>query len=723
MDIKKKETRIIDLNILLKELLEISSSRKNKKEFKNLNSVIDLVKKTFIKEKEIREKIYTYIDFINILNIELDGEEKKELEYKFLRKSEDKKELMASAKDDEYMVIYYLKKTLILFVYEKFKKLMLKKLDLNIVLEQLKAEFDTDIKQALFVSLLIYSEFHNIEDVNYLKVVDDLYIELLEVRTTNRIEESKKELEKTNVKVENLVSDLEDEREAKREANNKLKELKKKFNSMGDDNKNLMRALTGLENKIKEPVKFDKSIKNEIQEMLIKERDFTLQKSFEITLGSINRKFVAEQVKSDKLNQRILVLEEEIIELKKYIDGIKDGEISVSLAEDEEVIILEDEIKKDAKANLRFFAKVIIEDNRYYLRFNGSECEFIEPNENKYYVQGEIVIINGNKKIVQVTQCYDDKEILNLKYGEVKKDFEGIYIVDAYGKKLFDANDNENLTIGSIVAYNSEFDIKVVFKRVKDNIDLYRECIEAKKHKPYIITGIISNNLLVRNALNNKEEVIDKEEIEALNNEILSIGELIILNKENKFIGIIDNPFYYTYSKNYEKKENIVIKYVGSEAYADKLNGERIKLGYYNKDNIDEGAVCVIDEFNNVLYEVENTLEARRVFKESKVNNSTGINENIEIIDEVAIVGRTNYKETYKLAFLKNGVSVKFVDGNDNYGRVQQVLKGVDKIIVCTGGISHGNMWSIKEHYRTQNIRYADADGANRLYEEYLKMS
>ncbi|MGL5066412.1 MAG: hypothetical protein ACRC6T_01105 [Sarcina sp.] len=717
----KKMEKIIDINILLSELLSITTSKGYKKEFRNINTVINSIKKVFINNKNLRGKIYKLSDFLRILEIDLSSENKEDLEYEFLRKSEISKELIASSENEEYMIIHSFKKMLVTFVYEKFRKIMFKDISFDEAFAEIGEIFEANISHTLFIVMSIYSELHRVEDVKYYEKINELYIIGLERKINLDTESFETENEKIGAKLKKMLEDLDSEREAKKEANNKLKELKKKYNSISDDNKSLMRALEGLKNKINQPVEFTDTIKKEIVNMISEERDASLQKSFDISLSSLNKKLLAQKVKSERLNDKVIQLEERIVDLKNEMKNSQNLEVSATLVEELEEV-QDEQVKELDKSKMRFFARVLIEDNRYYLKFNGGEYEFIEEDESRYYVQGELVVIDGNKKVVELTDCYDDKIFTGLKYAKLQRNFKDVYVQDAYGNKLFDVVDKDTLSTASIIAYNSDFEIKIVFKKIKNNIDLYKDCIEAKKHKPLIVMGMISSNLLVRNALTSEEEVIDIKNIDKLTPEIINASELLIVNKDYEFIGIIDNSNYYTYSKNYDKKETVVVKYVGEIAYADKLNGERVKLNYYNRDKIDDGAVCIIDEFNNILYETDNELSVRRAFRDSKVNNSTGVSENIEITDEIAIVGRTNYKDTYKLTFLKNGVNVKFVDGNENYSKVQQVLRGVDKIIVCVTGVSHGNMWSIKEHYKGQDIRYADADGANRLYEEYLSM-
>lgn len=718
--------KIIDLKILFEELLKIVNSKKYKKEFKGMTTTIESIKKAFIRNQKLSINMYKVKDFLEILKFDFNEENKEELEYKFLRKSEQTQELVTMKENDEYMVMYYLRKLSLTFVYEKLKKLMAKELNIEVVLLEIKKDIDEDVKQTLMLSMIFYAGLHKVEDKDYLNKIDELYREVLEEKIVNENNRHKKEREKEELKLKKIIADLEIERECKKDANNRLKDMKKKNNNLNDENKSLVRALTGIENKFKQPIEFTKSVKEEIKQMVIEERNTSLEKVFESTLNNLNKKFLAEQIKSEKLLEKIEILNNEIQNLNNEIERLKIEEVSATLLEEEVVEESETEkiIQRDVKEDLRFFAKVVIEDNRYYLRFNGGEYEFREEREDKYYVQGEIVLIDGNKKIIKQTDCYDDKHFTGLKYGILQRDFEGVYVVDAYGNKVFNVEDNDNdtLSTASIVAYSLDLKIKIIFKKIRDSIDLYRDCIEAKKHRALIVVDITAGALIVRNALTGKKEIIRIDDIDGLSEEIISVEQLLIVNKHNKFVGIIDNRNYYTYSKNYEKAETVVVKYIDEIPYGEKSNGERIKLNYCNKDLIEEGAVCKMDEFSNILYETENELVVKRTFKESRVNNSTGVNEKIEIIDNIAIIGKTSYKETYKLTFLKHGVEVKFIDGNDNYARIQQGLKDVQKIIVCVNGISHGNMWSIKEHYKNRIINYADGDGANKLYNEYLTM-
>lgn len=705
---------IIDLEIMVDEFSNMIKSKNNKKFFKGVKNNLDSVKSIIVNNKNIGKEIYSYKDFIEILNIcedDLKSESNLGVDLN----------LINNRKSELNYVMAVLKKNTISICYLDILKCISRGKSIKDAIENCLKIFDEDISATLSLTLFLYAHFNDVTNVNDLYYINKLYLKFLEKRDKFKSERNLKNQEKFEKRINLLENENEFDKNLKKENQNKLKDVQKKYNNLFENHTKLTKSFSIIENKISNEVKMSSKMKEEIAEIIAKEREDILQKTLENNIKNLTELLSNEKIKNIRLTEKIIELEEEVTELKLR------GENTIGVGYFEDEVAAENFVVEESKPEeQRYFANVNIRNGKHFINYNSIETILEVNDDDRYYVNGEIIVIDGNKNIISSTDCYNDRDINVLKYGFIRSsDDEKYYIEDAYGSKLFKVDGGRSLSNASVVAYNSNREVKVKFKRIKENIDLYRDSIKAKEHNAYVIINKFENNLILRDAITDKVIVIREDELKGVKAYKLEQSYMILLNKDNYIMGIISNNYYYALSKNYDKKELVIVEYIDGIVYGLKQNGERVKLciSTVMSEELESGSILVIDEFNNALYKEEHEkaeLREKRIF-ESRINNSTGINEKIETTDEVCIVGRESYKKNYQRTFLKNGIKLNFIDGHLSYSKVYQAIKGADKIIICITGISHGNMWRIKDEFASANIIYTDNDGANRLYEEYIE--
>lgn len=709
----EKNTGIIDLEIMVDEFSNLIKLKNGKKALKGSKSDFDAIKSIIVNNKKIGSEVYNYKDFIEILNITED-----DLKHESILISDLK--LINNKKTEVNYVMAALRKHTIASCYGDILKCISKGKSIKECIEYCLELFDTDISATLSLTLLLYAEFNDITSVNDLYYINRIYSKFLEKRDQFKNDRNLKLQEKLEKKINALEIENEGDRNFKKENQNKLRDIQKKYNHLSENHTKLTKSFSIIESKISNEVKMSNKMKEEIAEIIAKEKNEVLQKTLENNIKNLTESLTEEKLKNDRLENRIIELTQELTELKLK------GEHTIGVGCFEDEVAAENFEEETRAEEQRYFANINIKNGKHFINCNGIDSILEVNDDDKYYANGEIVIIDGNKNIISFTDCYNDRDMNALKYGFIRNaDNDKYYIEDAYGNKLFKVDGGKSLATANVVAYNSNREIKVKFRRIKENIDLYKDSIEAKAHNAYIIINKFENNLILRDAITDKVLVVRESELKGLKHYKLEQSYMILLNKDNYLKGVISNNYYYALSKNYDKKELVIIEYIDGIIYGLKQNGERVKLciSTVMSDELEEGSIVVIDEFNNALYKEEYEeidLREKRIF-EGRINNSTGISEKIETTDEICVVGRECYKKNYQRAFLKNGIKLNFVDGHLSYSKVYQVIKGASKIIICTTGVSHGNMWRIKEDFSDVNVIYTDNDGANRLYEEYLE--
>lgn len=450
-----------------------------------------------------------------------------------------------------------------------------------------------------------------------------------------------------------------------------------------------------------------------------------LKKNLDMHETNIEDNFI-EHVKANGLSLKVKeflnpFFDKEENLLEAYLKG--DFVIPEDVEKDSEMILEESAAKIDRKIGY-----VSIENDKHYVTFvNGVTEEIIDLSDKIFLAEGQFIVVDENSKFLKTTLSkYEDNgiSIKSLRLGTVESteplrvrvgfeyispthlnDFNGVYRVN------------------QVVGLNDCNQIVRAFRVARFNADTAMKSIKARKLDVYYVLDTFSHGLYkLRNIETDVEDIYNLEV-----GEFEIVKHTIVFVKDNVVVNALSQGKFYTASSYYGSKTvHGPIEIINGDVMITKQSGEvAIVKNIPENNNLDDGDVVAVDEFNNYLYysPTDKVYVEKSVLRKTprQIVNVSNDKKPLELKGEVAIVGNPLYKNGYIMSFYKYGYKVNMLHGYDaSINKIIQTAKNSEAIIVNTSYCSHDNFWQIKDEVKGGALRgvkyiFTQEDGANQL--------
>lgn len=415
------------------------------------------------------------------------------------------------------------------------------------------------------------------------------------------------------------------------------------------------------------------------------------------------------------------LMDEERNLMKEYLDN--NLQLSSKEENDSELIT----ISKSQFKSVKKLGYIEIEDDIHYVVFNnGSKFKLDNLSDRIYFVDGQFVVVDEDNNFIKTTlSIYEDNgiSIRSLKLGTIESTEP---LVVRVGDELIEARNTSNFNgyynLNQVVGLNEFNQIVRAFRLVKFNADTVLASVKARDIKMYYVLNVYEDCLSVRN-IETGEESLTKFDIGDFN--ILKTH--VVFVKNNKVINTLTKGYFYTCSSLYSGNVEFgPVSVIGDVIVLKKQSGKSVVVENVPENvNIEDGQVVYIDEFNNYMY----TSSTDKVFIEKTIARKTAkqivsgfdYKKPIEEKGKITLIGNPYYKNSYIMAFYKNGYKVSVLHGYDsNLNKIVQESKDSLAIIVNTSYCSHDNFWQIKDEVKKGQLEgkkclFTQEDGANML--------
>lgn len=562
--------------------------------------------------------------------------------------------------------------------------------------------FDSVAEKA---SSLNFSDF--IKDSEASKMIGDRIDEALSNLKNNF---NKKETD-YKIKIKDLNNKI-----SKLEKESKIKNELKEISSNVLDLKNIMSNKELSDNEIK-------SITSAVNEVKYK----TLENSFASQLSKLTDTVAELKIENKRLrdlNKDLEIANKELEKANKVSDS--DSESAVSVIEESPKEQGEDKgMSKHSN-----FAIIEKRDDGYYAYNVAERIDVkidIDMDDANYLINGQIVKLGLNNKIIYHIPQYTDKKIYGLELYQIRtndnsKFYELLDSDNNFVCKI--AKEKVNLNNCRIVGLQ-DGRIKFVFKSLRTKLTDLRECIEYKGHNVVVVLSKVADMFLIRDPFTGQESVMQDKGFDYMGEHIDISEQMMLFRKGTDVLYYTKELSLYTESNLYKNKKFVSITKQDELIYGKTISGEIFKLNEHTDLNVEDGDLVAIDEFKNILYYVDshNNKDVIKTLKRKPLpaNKVTDKKEaRIVTTDKILIIGDLSYQSNYKLAFYKEGVEADTVNGFDNLQKMETLIRKnkYSKIFLITTHCSHKAMWTLKKNH--DNVIYTEEDGANRLVSLYL---
>ncbi|RUL50472.1 hypothetical protein [Lysinibacillus antri] len=554
-------------------------------------------------------------------------------------------------------------------------------------------------------------QFYRIVSSNYL-----LYV-------SSKRERDEKSAASNKAKLEETVEKLEKQKELNKELKKQQAELKKQQKEIKAPPKQIMEQLSNPEleqltenlkslhlrykrleqEKSRDESRLDQEIKK------LKQDNSTLQKKLQPLLK------ITEQPKIETIPQW-LELGRELIQ---NINEVEEQQIReffeffLIVCEEQKAL----RPKQELASNL--FGYVSVSKEGHYIHLgDGKEERISGIPVHIYLADGQFVQVTSDFQYVQDYPDFLDGSLhgqaFNFSVVKMKDDLPYVYSNGTL--KAITHEPSIQLRDGQIVSFNSENELIRFYKKQRLQLDLFEESIKLKKHEPYFVQKVLPTGAVVTNAFTKEESFITFSNAEELQD-----GQLITTIDHN-IIRTFSGAFY-KLSSFYGRSELVSVCENDDVCFGKKLSREIVIIkNIPSHVTISVGDTIRIDEWHNYLELVksevieEETLEKRLSRRSASTNKETITPvAHPEIKSSGLIVGNPAFFENYGQQFNQYGYDIEGMDGYESFSRIKHAAKDKDFIVVCTGFISHDNMYAIKDTFPSNQVIYTERDGATQI--------
>lgn len=521
-------------------------------------------------------------------------------------------------------------------------------------------------------------------------------------KLTEEIEEEKKLVRKSineninlnneNIKLKQKLSMLENKAEDFSD-----KDLKIQFEQLQEEYDRAMESISQLQVSNSESAKREKDLKDKILSMSkntkisdqvlfskIKEtfngKDSKSQAKY---LNGLSDIFMSNELMLDKLNEMV---SEKTYELNNdrhigYLNyNFDDKKLEVILANDRKIevkdFLPDNNISKNIILQNQF---VVVTDNGLVIyvfkNIKSEETSRYYGSNNKF---GLVTIENGNKFV----QYGSQKKYKVSKTGRIDVSHDNIYTLDSKN---------------AIVNYNP-----ILPRILLNNIE---EWLNYNNYKPYLVMKKIDGQgVLVRDIFADDETFININP-----NYMQSIIEpsILILDDKNNVKRSFADTTIYTNSSIYDRVKIGVVQNIfdDQDMFVKFENGEIKIIDATGSIEFKDGDIIKVDEFDNFIdfcndASLLQKYNKQPVYKKQRMRRFS-TNE-IKMKDEIiTVIGRTQFLDSYKWRFLKEGYRCITVDGDASLSDVKRASKNSDIIVMNTASSSHTLYYALKDEYGT----------------------
>ena len=573
---------------------------------------------------------------------------------------------------------------------------------------------DRDMKNVLedMINLLLITVYGN-----YIKILEEnIYDSVLDNgKIVKVVEKLNKELEKKSSKIAQL-------RETIKELNKQNKNISTSDNSVMEtmikEMSDKLRVIEENSTQLKKDMKVCKSdvsqlvYENQIEKLTTQVSDLKsaiamktseckeLRKSIESIQQSIDKSFkdhVLQNGLSDEMREFLLrILASEKSSINSYPMKVQEVEAIAK-----ETI---EEITEQKPKIIRNIGYVMIEDGVHKLYMPKKDAvELGNLPDTVYLADGQFVLVDENNNFCRT--CNSRYEDNGYSIDALK-----LCIIESInplkvrcGSEVFSVKQNfENMkvSLNQVVGVNYRGEIARIFKGVRFTAESHMNSIQARGYNVYFVINVVNSGMFLRNIVTGEEDFYQFD----LGEYVVQKG-CVLFERNKKVESVISHSKFYTGSAYYSDRivyGNVIIN--NGEVCLNKQNGEIVIVKNVRMDEVDNGDVIAIDEFNNYLYKERDVRAAKEkeVVKRSAKNIIGEKNKtNKDIVGEVTIVGNPAYKNGYMITFMKAGYKVNMLDGYEvDEDKVIQTCKNSDALYVVNSYCSHEIYWSMKDNYK-----------------------
>lgn len=372
--------------------------------------------------------------------------------------------------------------------------------------------------------------------------------------------------------------------------------------------------------------------------------------------------------------------------------------------------------KQELACNL--FGYVSISKEGHYIHLgNGKEELICGIPAHIYLAEGQFVQVTPDFEYVQDYPDFLDVplqgQVLSFSVIKMKDDLPHIYSNGAL--KVITHEPSIQLREGQIVSFNNKFELIRFYKQQHLQLDLFEQSIKLKRHEPYYVQKVLPTGAVVTNAFTKVESFITFSNAESL------LDGQLVTTIDNSIVRTFYGTFY-KLSSFYSRSELVSICEIDDVCFGKKLNREIVIIKSIPPHvAISIGDTIRIDEWHNYLELVKSEVTKDETLEKRLSRRTASIHKEEvtsvappEIKSSGLIVGNPSFFESYG-QLKQYGYGVEGIDGYESFSRIKHVAKDKDFIVVCTGFVSHDNMYAIKDAYPSHQVIYTERDGATQI--------